>query len=322
MKFSILNCLLIVPVVVCLAQTPAPKPAAPAAPAAPAKPTLEDIPGSDPVVITVGDEKMTKAEFERLVANMPDRIRAQAQAPGGRRQIAEQVAQMQALAQEARKRGIDKSPETREMLTFQTESLLANSLAREISAGIKADDAAEHAYYDEHKNEYEEVTARHILIRFKGSKVPVRTGEKDLTEEEALAKAQEIRKKLEAGEDFAKLAQTESDDTETGKIGGSLGAFGKGKMVPQFEQAAFKLPVGTLSEPVKTDFGYHLIKVEKHEPAKFEDVKKSIDQRLKPEMTRKALDDIRKQAAVTINDTYFGAPPAAAAPAAATPPTH
>jgi peptidyl-prolyl cis-trans isomerase C len=319
MKPSIFKFLLIVPVAAGLAQTPAPKVGVPAAKAA--KPALEDIPGSDPIVLTVGDEKMTKSEFERLVASLPDQVRARAQGPG-KRQVAEQIAELKALAQEARKRGIDKSPETKQLISFQTDNLLASTLYREIAAGIKADEAAEHAYYDKHQSEYDEVTARHILIRFKGSPVPLRTGEKDLTDEEALAKAQDIRKKLAAGEDFGKLAEAESDDVQSGKQGGSLGTFTKGKMVPAFEQAAWKLPVGTVSEPVKTQFGYHIIKVDKHETAKFEDVKNGIDQKLKPELAQKAAEEIRKQSAVTINDAYFGTAPAApSTPAApATPP--
>ncbi len=318
MKFSILPFLLIAPLAVGLSQTPAPKPATPAP--AP-KAALEDIPGADPVVISVGDEKMTKSEYERLLAALPDQIRARAQGPG-KRQVAEQIVQLKALAQEARKRGIDKSPETKELMAFQTENLLASTLYKEIAAGIKADDTAEHAYYDQHKNDYEEVTARHILIRFKGSPVPVRTGEKDLTEDEALAKAQEIRKKLAAGEDFAKLAEAESDDAQSGKHGGSLGSFTRGRMVPQFEEAAFKLPVGTVSEPIKTQFGYHIIKVEKHESAKFEDVKTSIDTKLKPELAQKAMENIRSQTPVTINDAYFGAAAAPPAPAPAAAPAH
>jgi hypothetical protein len=74
----------------------------------------------------------------------------------------------------------------------------------------------------------------------------------------------------------------------------------------QFEEVAFKLPVGEVSDPVKTQFGYHLIKVDSPEPAKFEALKSSIDQKLKPELAQKA-EEIRKQPPVTINDAYFGA---------------
>lgn len=308
--------LVLAPIALCTAQTP-PKPPAPTAKppvvtapstttAAPAKPSLslEDVPGADPVVITIGDERITKSEFERLIAALPEQARAQAQGPG-KKKIAEQVAELKSLAQEARKRGLDRKPETREMLAFQIDNLLANALYREIANGAKPDEAADRAYYDQHKTEYDKVKASHILIRFKGSPVPLKPNQKELTEDEALAKAQELRKKLIAGEDFAKLATAESDDSTAAKQGGSLGSFGKGHMVPAFEQAAFSLPVGQVSEPVKTQFGYHLIKVDEHATQKFEEVQSSIEQKLKPEMARKAVEEIRKQTPITLNEAYF-----------------
>lgn len=317
------------PLALCMAQTPAkpPVPASaqpstagsklpatiPAVPransttAVPGKPslTLEDIPGSDPVVITVGDESITKSEFERLIAALPDQMRATAQQGPGKKKIAEQVAELKSLAQEARKRGVDRTPEVKALIAFQADNLLANSLYREIATKIKPDEAAERAYYEQHKSEYDQVTASHILIRFKGSSVPLKTNQKDLTEEEALAKAQELRKRLLAGEDFAKVATAESDDSTASKQGGSLGSFTRGHMVPAFEQAAFSLPAGQVSEPIKTPFGYHLIKVESHAAQKFEDVRSAIEQKIKPELARKAVDEIRKQTPVTMNEAYF-----------------
>src|SRR5205085_4646296 len=130
------------PIALCTAQTPAKAPAitpnppvvtAPstttAAPAAKPSLSLEDVPGADPVVITVGDERITKSEFERLLASLPEQARAQAQGPG-KKKIAEQVAELKSLAQEARKRGVDRKPETRELISFQTDNLLANALYR------------------------------------------------------------------------------------------------------------------------------------------------------------------------------------------------
>ncbi len=304
------NILILAPLAIGFAQTPQPTPKAtppPPSTAARAPLALEDVPGTDPVVLTVGDDKMTKSEFEWLIAGLPQQAQARAQGPGGKRQIAEQVVQLKAMAQEARKRGVDKTEQAKELIKFQTDSVLANALYREISTGVKADDAAAQAYYDAHKADYDQVTASHILIRYKGSAVPMKAGGKELTPEEALAKAQDIRKRLTAGEDFAKVASAESDDEMSAKIGGSLGEpFVHGRMVPAFEEVAFKQPVGELSEPVKTQFGYHIIKVTKHETASFDSVKTSIEQKLKPEMAQKAVEDIRKQAAVTLNDTYFG----------------
>jgi len=179
------------------------------------------------------------------------------------------------------------------------------------------DDAALQKYYADHKNEFENVQARHILIRFKGSPVPNREGKPDLTEEQALAKAQEVRKQLLAGSDFAALAKAESDDTGSGTNGGELGTFGHGQMVPAFEEVAFKQPVNQVSDPVKTQFGYHLIQVEKRESKPFESVKSDLEGKVKPEAARASVESLRKNAKVVLDESYFG--PEGAAPGAGGP---
>lgn len=83
----------------------------------------------------------------------------------------------------------------------------------------------------------------------------------DRTDAEALALANEIRQRLLAGESFDTLARQYSDDTGSGAQGGDLGWFGKGRMVPPFEEAAFSLEIGQISEPIKSEFGYHIIEV-------------------------------------------------------------
>jgi peptidyl-prolyl cis-trans isomerase D len=78
----------------------------------------------------------------------------------------------------------------------------------------------------------------------------------------ALERARSIRAEIQGGADFAQVAQRESADPGSAAQGGDLGTFGRGQMVPAFEQAAFSLPVGQVSEPVETPFGYHLIQVQ------------------------------------------------------------
>ena len=87
-------------------------------------------------------------------------------------------------------------------------------------------------------------------------------------EQLALAKAISITQRLNSGEDFATLAQQFSDDTGSGAQGGELGFFGRGQMVKEFEDAAFSLPIGQISEPVKSQFGYHIIRVEEKDNGK------------------------------------------------------
>ena len=295
------------------AQTPAPaaapKPAQPGVPAVAAAPA----PAVDPnkIVITVGDEKVTAQEFENFLQGLPDQYKTAAQGPM-KRQIGEQYAQVRVLAQEARRRGIQNDAVVKAQMAFQDDNILAGALYRQMQADAKANDAALKAVYDGKKADFDQVTARHILIRFKGSPVPVRTGQKDLTEEEALAKANEIEKRLAAGEDFAKIAKEESDDVGSGANGGELGSFRHGQMVAEFEKAAWVQPVGKVSEPIKTQFGYHIIKVEKHDTKPYEEVKNELG----PEIARQSADALKGKANVQLDDSYFGPQqqPAAAQP--------
>src|SRR6185312_15455791 len=109
-----------------------------------------------------------------------------------------------------------------------------------------------------HKTDYEVLKARHILIRIKGAPMPGTPGKPELTDAEAKAKAEEIRKRLVAGEDFATIAKAESDDTSSREDGREPGAFTRGRIVPPCATAAFEPTVGDISEPAPSPFGYHL----------------------------------------------------------------
>jgi peptidyl-prolyl cis-trans isomerase C len=265
---------------------------------------------ADPVVLAVGAEKITKTQFdqimEQVTSQMPPERRAASVSPQARRQLAEQLAEMMAMAQEARTRKLDQNPDVKIQLAVRADQLLATALYQQLAKEGKPNDAALHAYYDEHKGEWEQVTARHILIRMTGSAVPLREGQKDLSDEDALAKATDLRAKLVAGGDFAALAKAESDDTGSGANGGALGEFTHGRMVPQFEQAAFALPVGEVSLPIKTQFGYHVIVVDKHEAKKFEEVQAEIEQKIQPDLAQKVVDDIKNKTTITFDQDYFG----------------
>src|SRR5260370_19741776 len=225
----------------------------------------------DTVVLIVGGEKMTRAQLEELLAASPDQVRATASGTGpGRRRLGDQLGEIMSLAQEARKRKLDQTSAVKQMIMIQSDQILAGSLAKQVTDETKPTEAALRAYYDGHKGQYETAKASHILIRFKGSPAAAKPGSKELSEEEALAKAQEIRKKLLAGGDLAATAKAESDDAVSAPQGGSLGTSSHGQMVPAFDQAAFSLPLNQISEPVKSQFGYHIIRVEERSSKSFE----------------------------------------------------
>lgn len=261
---------------------------------------------ADPVVVTVGNEKITKSQFEQILTTLPEQQQAMIKTPQGRRQVADQLAELMAMAQEAHTEKLDQNSLVKTELMLHADQVLATALFEHMSDALKPDDAALHAYYDEHKQDWESVQGRHILIRMQGSRVPLRTGEKDLSDAEALAKAKEIRAKIVAGGDFATIAKAESDDAGSGANGGDLGSFTRGRMVPEFEEAAFALKVGDISQPVKTQFGYHLIQVQSHESKPFDAVKPEITEKIKPELAKMEVDNIKKKTTITLDEAYFG----------------
>ena len=295
----------------------APKPAAGTKPAAakpatasPAKPPAAKpaTTGSatDPVVFTVGTETMTKSQFDEFIGALPEQLKAQAGTPEGKRDLADKFAELKALAQEAKRRKLDQTPAVKQQMVINEEQVLANSLYQSLMKSAKPTDAAIQKYYDDHKNEYDQAKARHILIRFQGSRVPLKPGQQDLTDAEALAKAQDIKKQLAGGADFATLAKAESDDTGSGANGGDLGSFGKGRMVPQFEQVVFSLPPGEISEPTKTPFGYHLIQVQERKAKTLDEARPEIEQKIAPEEAKRQVAEIRKKTNIQLSEAYFG----------------
>jgi peptidyl-prolyl cis-trans isomerase C len=259
---------------------------------------------SDAVVLTIGTETFTQAQFEQILATLPEQQRASTLTPEGRRQVAMQLAELKVLAQAARAQKLDQAPDMRMKIALSADQVLAGAMFQ--SLGAKSDDAALHAYYDTHKSEFETAKARHILIRVQGSKAPIRPGQKDLTDEEALAKTKELRAKLVAGANFAELAKAESDDTGSGEQGGDLGEFGHGAMVKEFETAAFSQPIGQVGEPVKSAFGYHLILVDSRTAKNFDDVKGQIAAKVGPQQAQMGLEALKKKTQPVLNETYFG----------------
>jgi peptidyl-prolyl cis-trans isomerase C len=257
------------------------------------------------VVLKVGDVKLTAAQFDAIADSLPEPTKAFAQG-SGRRQFADEIAKVLVLAAEGHRRKLDETPEFQIQSKYRAEELLANLAQAAIVDSVKVDAAALRGYYEAHMSEFERVRARHILIRVQGSPVPLKPGTRDLTDAEALAKAQALLLKIKAGGDFATIAASESDDTASSMNGGDLGWFPKGQMVPTFEEAAFQLKPGQISGLVRSPFGYHIIKVEGHQWQGFDEVKGEIEAKMRPQETQKALDALRNGVQIDYDATFFG----------------
>ncbi|MEP7365286.1 MAG: peptidylprolyl isomerase [Acidobacteriota bacterium] len=286
-------------------KSAAPKPAGTVKPAAaaPAKPAPAAT-SADPIVASAGNIRITKSQFENFVAGLPDYLKSMSVGPA-RKNLVKQMLDVYGVAAEARSLKYNDDPKVKAQLAFQAEQTLASSYLNAEMQKVLGDEKNVREYYDRNQANYKQVQARHILIRIPGSVVQLREGQKEMTEPEALAKAQEIRKRLVAGEDFATIAKAESDDVGSGARGGDLGYFSAGQMVPPFEQAAFALGKDEISEPVKTQFGFHVIQVLDLKQRPFDEVKAEIKEKSGPELRSKIMEELRKKYPVTIDEEYF-----------------
>jgi peptidyl-prolyl cis-trans isomerase D len=160
---------------------------------------------------------------------------------------------------------------------------------------IKVTDDELRQYYDQHKTEYnlpERIKAQHILFKTDG-KTPEEI-------EKIKEKARGVLERAKKGEDFSSLAKQYSEDSSA-TTGGDLGDFGRGRMVPEFEKAAFSLGVGAISDLVQTQFGFHIIKVNGKQEARerpFEEMKEAIRPIVETRKAEQKASELAQQAAV------------------------
>lgn len=207
-----------------------------AAPAPDAKP--------DPVVARVGGQDIHLSAVAEAAQSLPQQLQGVPQQtlyP----MLLEQVIDRAAMAQYARKQGLDKDAAVQEAIKSAADQVLTTALLQRDVGPTLSEDAIKAVYDKDYANKpgEEEVHARHILVK---------------TEDEAKA----IIAKLKAGADFATLAKAESTEPGAKDSGGDLGFFKKTEMVPEFAEAAFAMQPNAYSQtPVHTQFGWHVIQV-------------------------------------------------------------
>lgn len=245
------------------------------------------------ILAKVGDVSLTQEKFSLMVQAMPPQYQAMVEnMPKVKDDLVRSWTETTLLSQEALNAGIDKDPLIALRLEEMTIRILVEKLISEridTTTPIPADEVRQ--YYDTHPDEFiqgEQVKAQHILIRIDKNSSP-----------EAQAKAQAlivtIQKRLEAGESFMKLAEEFSEDPGSKDKGGDLGYFGKGQMIAEFEEAAFNAQIGQICEPVKTPYGFHLIKVNDKKEAvtiPFDHISQKLEEKLRTERNHKALQDL------------------------------
>lgn len=190
-----------------------------------------------------------------------------------------------ALAADAQKLGLDKAPEVQKLLEMSQHRMLGGVYLADYLDKLDLPDFENVALenYTLNKEQFarpETVNAQHILIEFEGD------------EEKSQALAKQVRAKVVQGEQsFEQLAKEYSADPSVQNNGGNLGFFDKSRMVPEFSEMAFSLKVGDVSQPVKSQFGWHIIQVLEKRPAKtleFSEVKDSLMRKAEQSFKREA----------------------------------
>src|SRR2546423_279931 len=200
--------------------------------------------------------------------------------------------------------GIDKQRKVQLQIMLQQARLLASMYEEEnLAKSVKATQPEIDAYMKDHPEE--QVHARHILISIKSAEAPSEGG---LDKPHARAKAEEVLKRVKAGEDFATLAKENSTDPGSKENGGDLGWFSHGRMVPEFEKAAFALQPGQISDIVESPFGFHIIKAEERRTGDPQQAAQQVEQ----DKEKKLIDEIvkRQSGHITVADNFaVQAPP-------------
>lgn len=245
------------------------------------------------VLADVNGNVITTQDFKNEVDRLPPYLKPMVQSPEGKKELLDSMIVREIILEQAKKDGVDKSKEVADRLEDLRKRLIVETyLKKKVEQEAQVSDADLKKFYDENKDKFktgEQVRASHILVK---------------TEKEA----QDILAQLKGGANFEDLAKKYSTDATAAK-GGDLGWFSKGAMVPEFDKVVFGLKEGQLSGIVKTQFGFHIIKVTGVRPAgirAFDEVKEQIKSTLLPskqqEIFQKMKEDLKKNAKVSIKE--------------------
>jgi peptidyl-prolyl cis-trans isomerase C len=206
----------------------------------------------EPAVLAfVNGKPITQEELDRRWAELPEATQAYYRGEGGKRKFLDDLVTREVLLQEARRLGLDQEPRLRERLERLKEQLVLDQLVTvAVQPQLEVSKEEMEAYYAAHEADFaaaSAIRAAHILLP---------------TAKQAL----DVKRQLDEGADFGKLARRYSADDATRERGGDLGPYRKGAIAPELEAVIVKLKPGTVSEPVQSQAGFHLVMVTEREP--------------------------------------------------------
>jgi len=260
---------------------------------APSSETKSEAKKEGQVLAEVNGGSITTGDFNRELKNLPEYLKAMADTPEGRKEMLDTMVIRELILQQATKDGLDKGAEIEEKLKDLKKRLIVESfLKKKVETESQVSDADLQKFYEQNKEKFktgEQIKASHILVK---------------TEKEA----KDVLAQIKAGGNFEELAKKNSVDSSAAK-GGDLGWFGKGSWGPVLGKAAMEVKEGKVSEVVKSDFGFHIIKLTGKRAAgirPLEEVKEQIKGAIMPtkqqEVFQKIKEELKKSAKITIKE--------------------
>ena len=226
------------------------------------------------VLAVVGGKQITNADVDAMIASMGQQGQAY-MSPQGRAMILEELIAQKLLLLDATRNLYEREAAFKEQLARVKEDLLINYAVGKVVSGVRVTDDEAKKYFEDNAEQFmgqEQVSASHILV-------------------DSEDKANELLAKITAGEISFEDAAREHSTCPSSQQGGSLGEFGRGQMVPEFDTACFEMEVGEVKGPVQTQFGYHLIRLDGKkaaEPLHFGDVREALVRQLTMEKQQAA----------------------------------
>jgi peptidyl-prolyl cis-trans isomerase C len=255
----------------------------------PSEEKTETILPPETILSSFDGQTITLGEFNQLWDQIPENSKLQLT----KRNVLDQIISEKLLIQEAKNRGLEQDKDVLEQIKNTTEQILVQSLIeKEIIGKVKVDDQEALTYYEENKNNFitkEQVYLYNILV-----------------ETEEVAK--DILEKLKAGGDFIEIAKEKSTGPSAAQ-GGDLGYVSKGDLIPEIENVVFALEIGDISDIIKSEYGFHILKVTDKKPEvlkTFEEVKEEIAPTLLSTKQKEAFDnlleELKSQVTIEINE--------------------
>lgn len=228
---------------------------------------MKEIAMSTNILAKIAGKEITEADFEAFLKGVPREQQAYISNPEFRKQCLDQLVSLHLFAKLGEELKLEEMQEFKKVIENAKTDILAQLAMKEILGGITVTEEELTAFYEMNKQEFKKgatINAKHILT-------------------DSEEKCNDILAAIGKGEKTFEDAAKEFSTCPSGAKGGDLGTFGKGQMVKEFEEAAFAAEIGQVTGPVKTQFGYHLIKVEKKNEetiATFEEVRETIRRNL------------------------------------------